>query len=153
MYSIATVSRENVSVYRPITAMSPPDGTFTPESQPEIFSSSVCRSGSSTLPISTNHNINIKAEPISPPRDHLSQSGYMTHPHVHPHHHSSASSSARAEMGRSPSDSVGSSCSSHEGCSDREEQQRPDFHSLPVSRSEGRESPTVKRIRMDSWVT
>ncbi|CAI5646208.1 unnamed protein product [Oreochromis niloticus] len=110
-------------------------------------------SGSSTLPISTNHNINIKAEPISPPRDHLSQSGYMTHPHVHPHHHSSASSSARAEMGRSPSDSVGSSCSSHEGCSDREEQQRPDFHSLPVSRSEGRESPTVKRIRMDSWVT
>lgn len=153
MYSIATVFRENVSVYRPITPMSPPDGIFTPESKPEIFSSSVCRSGSSTLSISTNHNINIKAEPISPPRDHLSQSGYMTHPHVHPHLHSSASSSARAEMGRSPSDSVGSSCSSHEGGSDREEQQQPDFHLLPASRSEGRESPTVKRIRMDSWVT
>lgn len=133
--------------------MSPPDGIFTPESQPQIFSSCVCRSGSSTLSISTNHNINIKAEPISPPRDHLSQSGYMTHPHVHPHLHSSASSSARAEMGRSPSDSVGSSCSSHEGGSDREEQQRPDFHLLPASRSEDRESPTVKRIRMDSWVT
>lgn len=110
-------------------------------------------SGNSTIPISTSHNINIKAEPISPPRDHLSQSAYMTHPHAHPHPHSSASSSVRAEMGRSPSDSIGSSCSSHEGGSDREEQQRPDFHLLPASRSEGRESPTVKRLRMDSWVT
>ncbi|KAM7406522.1 hypothetical protein PAMP_000896 [Pampus punctatissimus] len=89
-------------------------------------------SASSNLCINTNHNINIKAEPISPPRDHLSHSG--------------------AEMGRSPADSVSSSCSSHEGGSDREEQrQRLDFHSFPVSRSEGRESPTVKRMRMDSW--
>ncbi|KAM9366155.1 myocyte-specific enhancer factor 2A-like [Symphorus nematophorus] len=108
-------------------------------------------SGNSNLSINTNHNINIKAEPISPPRDHLSQSGYMTQAHVPPHHHpSSTSSSIRAEMGRSPADSVSSSCSSHEGGSDREEQQRQDFHSLPMSRSE---SPTVKRMRMDSWVT
>ncbi|XP_038557617.1 myocyte-specific enhancer factor 2A-like [Micropterus salmoides] len=112
-------------------------------------------SGSSNLSINTNHNINIKAEPISPPRNHLSQSGYMSHAHVPPHPHSSTSSSTRAEMGRSPADSVGSSCSSHEGGSDREEpqQQRLDFHSLPVRRSEGGESPTVKRMRMDSWVT
>ncbi|XP_028258119.1 myocyte-specific enhancer factor 2A-like [Parambassis ranga] len=106
--------------------------------------------------INSSHNINIKAEPISPPRDHLSQSGYMSHPHVPPHHHSSTSSSTRAEMRRSPPDSISSSCSSHEGGSDREEQQqqqRPDFHLLPMSRSEGRESPTVKRMRMDSWVT
>ncbi|XP_044047493.1 myocyte-specific enhancer factor 2A-like isoform X2 [Siniperca chuatsi] len=110
-------------------------------------------SGSSNLSINTNHNINIKAEPISPPRDHLSQSGYMTQAHAPPHPHSS---STRAEMGRSPADSVSSSCSSHEGGSDREEQQqqqRLDFHSLPVSRSEGGESPAVKRMRMDSWVT
>ncbi|XP_034417130.1 myocyte-specific enhancer factor 2A-like [Cyclopterus lumpus] len=108
------------------------------------------------LSINTNHHISIKAEPISPPRDHLSQSGYMTQaraPRPHPH------SSARAEMGRSPADSIGSSCSSHEGGSDREEQQqhqqhqRLDFHTLPVSRSEGGESPTVKRMRMDNWVT
>ncbi|XP_056239601.1 myocyte-specific enhancer factor 2A-like [Seriola aureovittata] len=109
--------------------------------------------GSSNLSINTNHNINIKAEPISPPRDHLSQSGYMTQTHALPHLHSSNSSSTRAEMGRSPADSVSSSCSSHEGGSDREEQQRLDFHSLPMIRSEGRESPTVKRMRMDSWVT
>ncbi|XP_035508341.1 myocyte-specific enhancer factor 2A-like [Morone saxatilis] len=107
-------------------------------------------SGTSSLSISTNHNINIKAEPISPPRDHLSQSGYMTQGHPPPHHHSSTSSSNRAEMGRSPADSISSSCSSHEGGSDREEQQRQDFHSLPVSRTE---SPSVKRMRMDSWVT
>ncbi|XP_054464441.1 myocyte-specific enhancer factor 2A-like [Anoplopoma fimbria] len=107
-------------------------------------------SGSPNLSISTNHNVNIKAEPISPPRDHLSQSGYMTQAHAPPHPHSST----RAEMGRSPADSISSSCSSHEGGSDREEQQhRLDFHSLPVSRSAGRESPTVKRMRMDSWVT
>ncbi|XP_074517057.1 myocyte-specific enhancer factor 2A-like [Sebastes fasciatus] len=109
-------------------------------------------SGSSSLSINTNHNINIKAEPISPPRDHLSQSGYMTQAHapLHPH------LSARAEIGRSPADSVSSSCSSHEGGSDRDEQQqqqRLDFHPLPMGRSEGRDSPTVKRIRMDNWVT
>ncbi|KAG7482871.1 hypothetical protein JOB18_032741 [Solea senegalensis] len=132
--------------------------------------------GSSSLSINTNHNINIKAEPISPPRDHLNQSVYVSQAHAPPHPHSANSSSTRAEMGRSPADSVSSSCSSHEGGSDREEHQqhqqqqhqqqhqqqqqqqqhqhhRPDFHSLPVSRSEGGESPTLKRMRMDSWVT
>ncbi|XP_029284414.1 myocyte-specific enhancer factor 2A-like isoform X2 [Cottoperca gobio] len=105
----------------------------------------------SNISINTNHNVNIKAEPISPPRDHLSQSGYMTQAHALPHPHSST----RAEMGRSPADSVCSSCSSHEGGgSDREEQQRLDFHTLPMSRSEDMESPAmVKRMRMDSWVT
>ncbi|KAK2853476.1 hypothetical protein Q5P01_006137 [Channa striata] len=102
---------------------------------------------------SSNHSINIKAEPISPPRDHLSQSVYMTQTHATAHGHSSNSSSMRVEMGTSPANSASSSCSSHEGGSDREEQRRQDFHSLSVGRSEGRESPTVKRVRMDSWVT
>ncbi|KAK7899187.1 hypothetical protein WMY93_020040 [Mugilogobius chulae] len=113
-------------------------------------------STSSNLSINANHNINIKAEPLSPPRDHLNQSRYMSAslrgaPHA-------ANSSGQAEMGRSPTDSMGSSCSSQEGgTSDRDEHQhRTDFHSLPVghmSRAEGRESPTIKRMRMDSWVT
>ncbi|KAM3877093.1 myocyte-specific enhancer factor 2A-like [Diretmus argenteus] len=113
-------------------------------------------SGSSSLSMTANHNINIKAEPISPPRDRLSQSGYMTHappPSLPPH--APPSSSSRAEMGRSPANSISSSCSSYEAGSDREEQQRPDFHSPTlggVGRSEGRESPSVKRMRMDSWV-
>lgn len=107
----------------------------------------VCRSGSSSFPISTNHNVNIKAEPLSPPRDLLSQPGYMPLPH-------SSTSTAQAEVGRSPADSVSSSCSSHEGGSEREEPpQRPDFHSLPEGRAEGAGSPTMKRMRLDSWVT
>ncbi|KAM9765334.1 myocyte-specific enhancer factor 2A-like isoform 1-T3 [Menidia menidia] len=112
-------------------------------------------SAGSNLSMNANHSISIKAEPISPPRDHLSQPGYMTHAHNPHHHHSSASSSARAEMGRSPADSVSSSCSSQEGVSDREEQQqqRPDLHSLSAGRLEGGDSPTMKRMRMDSWVT
>ncbi|XP_072237149.1 myocyte-specific enhancer factor 2A-like [Leuresthes tenuis] len=111
-------------------------------------------SGSSNLSMNANHTVNIKVEPISPPRDHFSQPGYMTHPHAPPHPHSSTSSSSRAEMGRSPADSVSSSCSSQEGGSDREEQQpRPDLHSLAAGRLEGGDSPTVKRMRMDSWVT
>uniref|UniRef100_A0A3P8VRP8 Myocyte-specific enhancer factor 2A-like n=1 Tax=Cynoglossus semilaevis TaxID=244447 RepID=A0A3P8VRP8_CYNSE len=103
----------------------------------------------------SNHNVNVKAEPISPPRDHLGQSVYMGHAHTTAAHpHSTGSSSARAETGRSPADSVSSSCSSHDVGSDREEhQQRPDFHSHHMSRSEGGQSPTVKRMRMDSWVT
>ncbi|KAM4744677.1 myocyte-specific enhancer factor 2A-like isoform 2-T8 [Anableps anableps] len=112
-------------------------------------------SASSNLSISTNHSINIKAEPISPPRDHLTQSGYMIHHAAPPP--PPASLSTRADLGRSPSGSVSSSCSSHEDGSDREEQQQqkrhPDLHSLPVARTEGRESPTVKRMRMDNWVT
>ncbi|XP_029000855.1 myocyte-specific enhancer factor 2A-like [Betta splendens] len=98
----------------------------------------------------SNHNVSIKAEPISPPRNHRSQSGYMSQAHAPPH---PLSSSNLADIGMSPADSVSSSCSSHEGGSDRDEQQRQDFLLLPLSRAEGRESPTVKRMRMDSWVT
>ncbi|KAM9861013.1 myocyte-specific enhancer factor 2A-like [Aulostomus maculatus] len=104
-------------------------------------------SASSNLSITTNHDIDIKAEPISPPRDHFSQSGYVPQPLPR------ASSSSRTELGRSPGDSVSSSCS--DGGSDREEQQcRPlDLNSLPVSGADGQGSPTVKRVRLDSWVT
>ncbi|XP_029931634.1 myocyte-specific enhancer factor 2A-like isoform X2 [Myripristis murdjan] len=122
--------------------------------------------GSSSLSGSTDHNINIKAEPISPPRDRLGQSAYMTQappppPPLHPPPPHPSSSSCRAETGRSPADSVSSSCSSYEGLSDRDEQQqqqqqRPDFRSPPAGgagRPDGGESPTVKRLRMDSWVT
>ncbi|KAM4602900.1 myocyte-specific enhancer factor 2A-like isoform 2-T2 [Polymixia lowei] len=113
---------------------------------------------SSLVSGNTNYNVNIKAEPISPPRDPLSQSGYLSqtpHPPPAPPPHSSSSSS-RTEMGRSPANSVSSSCSSFEG-SDREDQ-RPDFHSPPLGgmarpQAGGRESPSVKRMRMDSWVT
>uniref|UniRef100_A0A8D0H271 Myocyte enhancer factor 2A n=1 Tax=Sphenodon punctatus TaxID=8508 RepID=A0A8D0H271_SPHPU len=105
----------------------------------------------SNLSINTNQNINIKSEPISPPRDRMTPSGFLQQlPPQQPSQHPS-----RQEMGRSPIDSLSSSSSSYDG-SDREDP-RNDFHS-PVGlgrppNSEDQESPSVKRMRMDTWVT
>ncbi|XP_063304918.1 myocyte-specific enhancer factor 2A isoform X10 [Pelobates fuscus] len=103
----------------------------------------------SNLSISTNQNINIKSEPISPPRDRVT-SGFPQQPPQQQHHHQ-----PRPEMGRSPVDSISSSSSSYDG-SDREDV-RNDFHS-PVGlgrnpNNEDRDSPSMKRMRMDAWVT
>ncbi|XP_034032454.1 myocyte enhancer factor 2aa isoform X5 [Thalassophryne amazonica] len=100
------------------------------------------------LSISTSQSINIKSEPISPPRERVTPSGF---PPQQPQQVSS-----RQDLGRSPVDSLSSSCSSYDG-SDREDH-RPDFHSpLGLGRApagaEDRESPSVKRMRMDTWVT
>ncbi|XP_053742656.1 myocyte enhancer factor 2aa isoform X4 [Synchiropus splendidus] len=98
------------------------------------------------LSISTNQSINIKSEPISPPRERVTPSGFAAQPQQ--------GSSRQEVLGRSPADSLSSSCSSYDG-SDREDH-RPDFHSplglgRPPAGSEERESPSVKRLRMDSW--
>ncbi|XP_050759137.1 myocyte-specific enhancer factor 2A isoform X7 [Gymnogyps californianus] len=112
----------------------------------------------SNLSINTNQNINIKSEPISPPRDRVTPSGFpqqqpqpqQPQPQPQPQQQQS-----RQEMGRSPVDSLSSSSSSYDG-SDREDP-RSDFHSPVVlgrpPNSEDRESPSVKRMRMDTWVT
>ncbi|XP_010074459.1 PREDICTED: myocyte-specific enhancer factor 2A isoform X3 [Pterocles gutturalis] len=119
----------------------------------------------SNLSINTNQNINIKSEPISPPRDRVTPSGF---PQQQPqpqqqqqqqqqqqHRHKQQQQQPRQEMGRSPVDSLSSSSSSYDG-SDREDP-RSDFHSPVVlgrpPNSEDRESPSVKRMRMDTWVT
>ncbi|XP_039629214.1 myocyte enhancer factor 2aa isoform X6 [Polypterus senegalus] len=99
----------------------------------------------SNLSINTNQNINIKSEPISPPRDRMTPSGFAPQAPL-----------SRQDMGRSPVDSLSSSSSSYEG-SDREDP-RVDFHSplglgRPPTGGEDRESPSVKRMRMDTWVT
>ncbi|XP_069019660.1 myocyte enhancer factor 2aa isoform X7 [Embiotoca jacksoni] len=103
----------------------------------------------SNLSISTSQSINIKSEPISPPRERVTASGF-------PLQQPQQGSSRQEVLGRSPADSLSSSCSSYDG-SDREDH-RPDFHSplglgRPPAGSEGRESPSVKRLRMDTWVT
>ncbi|XP_066558063.1 myocyte enhancer factor 2aa isoform X5 [Amia ocellicauda] len=100
----------------------------------------------SNLSINTNQNINIKSEPISPPRDRVTPSGFPAQPPP----------SSRQDMGRSPVDSLSSSSSSYDG-SDREDH-RADFHSplglgRPPAGGDDRESPSVKRMRMDAWVT
>uniref|UniRef100_A0A672QVP7 Myocyte-specific enhancer factor 2A-like n=1 Tax=Sinocyclocheilus grahami TaxID=75366 RepID=A0A672QVP7_SINGR len=105
----------------------------------------------SNLSINTSQNVNIKSEPISPPRERITPSGFP------PQQQQQQPPSGRPDMGRSPVDSLSSSCSSYDG-SDREDH-RPDFHSPlglgrpPASGAEERESPTVKRMRMDTWVT
>ncbi|NXH91954.1 MEF2A factor, partial [Edolisoma coerulescens] len=103
----------------------------------------------SNLSINTNQNINIKSEPISPPRDRVTPSGFP------PQQPQPPPPPSRQELGRSPVDSLSSSSSSYDG-SDREDP-RSDFHSPVVlgrpPNTEDRESPSVKRMRMDTWVT
>ncbi|XP_058851552.1 myocyte-specific enhancer factor 2A-like isoform X6 [Acipenser ruthenus] len=99
----------------------------------------------SNLSINTNQNINIKSEPISPPRDRVPPSGFGPQPPP-----------SRQDMGRSPADSLSSSSSSYDG-SDREDL-RTDFQASmglgrPPAGGEDRESPSVKRMRMENWVT
>uniref|UniRef100_A0A8C8ESI3 MADS-box domain-containing protein n=1 Tax=Oncorhynchus tshawytscha TaxID=74940 RepID=A0A8C8ESI3_ONCTS len=103
----------------------------------------------SNLSINTSQNINIKSEPISPPRERVTSSGFPQQQQQQQH---------RQDLGRSPVDSLSSSCSSYDG-SDREDH-RPDFHSSsmglgrpPAGTEDNRESPSVKRMRMDTWVT
>ncbi|KAM7048445.1 myocyte-specific enhancer factor 2A isoform 1-T1 [Molossus nigricans] len=112
----------------------------------------------SNLSINTNQNINIKSEPISPPRDRMTPSGFQQqqqHQQHPPPPPTSQPPQPRQEMGRSPVDSLSSSSSSYDG-SDREDP-RGDFHSPVVlgrpPNTEDRESPSVKRMRMDAWVT
>ncbi|NXX24686.1 MEF2A factor, partial [Nicator chloris] len=104
----------------------------------------------SNLSINTNQNINIKSEPISPPRDRVTPSGFPPQQPQQP-----PPPPSRQELGRSPVDSLSSSSSSYDG-SDREDP-RSDFHSPVVlgrpPAAEDRESPSVKRMRMDTWVT
>uniref|UniRef100_UPI00398F6F7F myocyte enhancer factor 2aa isoform X5 n=1 Tax=Pristiophorus japonicus TaxID=55135 RepID=UPI00398F6F7F len=110
---------------------------------PATLSSLIVNSQSlqgSNLSINTNQNINIKSEPISPPRDRMTPSGFPQQ--------------TRHDTGRSPVDSLSSSSSSYDG-SDREDP-RGDFHSpiaLARPSADDRESPSVKRMRMDTWVT
>ncbi|NWW51335.1 MEF2A factor, partial [Pedionomus torquatus] len=118
----------------------------------------------SNLSINTNQNINIKSEPISPPRDRVTPSGFPQQqpqpqqpqpPPPQQQQQQQQQQPSRQEMGRSPVDSLSSSSSSYDG-SDREDP-RSDFHSPVVlgrpPNSEDRESPSVKRMRMDTWVT
>ncbi|NWX53875.1 MEF2A factor, partial [Promerops cafer] len=106
----------------------------------------------SNLSINTNQNINIKSEPISPPRDRVTPSGCAPQ---QPQQPQPPPPPSRQELGRSPVDSLSSSSSSYDG-SDREDP-RSDFHSPVVlgrpPNAEDRESPSVKRMRMDTWVT
>ncbi|KFO27791.1 Myocyte-specific enhancer factor 2C [Fukomys damarensis] len=99
-------------------------------------------SQSSNLPLPSTQSLNIKSEPVSPPRDRT------TTPSRYPPH-------TRHEAGRSPVDSLSSCSSSYDG-SDREDH-RNEFHSpigLTRPSPDERESPSVKRMRLsEGWAT
>ncbi|KAL8184322.1 UNVERIFIED_CONTAM: Myocyte-specific enhancer factor 2D [Gekko kuhli] len=103
-------------------------------------------SHATTLTINTNPNISIKSEPVSPNRERNTATPLSSFPHQ-----------ARHEpTGRSPVDSLSSNASSYEG-NEREDQSRADFSSSlgllrPTTEAEG-ENPSVKRMRLDAWVT
>ncbi|NWS21275.1 MEF2D factor, partial [Pachyramphus minor] len=104
-------------------------------------------SHTTTLTVNTNPNISIKSEPVSPNRERNTATPLSTFPHQ-PRHE---------PTGRSPVDSLSSNTSSYEGSSERDDPARPDFGSSlgllrPTSEPEG-ETPSVKRMRLDTWVT
>ncbi|NXI07444.1 MEF2D factor, partial [Irena cyanogastra] len=104
-------------------------------------------SHTTTLTVNTNPNISIKSEPVSPNRERNTAPPLSTSPHQ-PRHE---------PTGRSPVDSLSSNTSSYEGSSERDDPARPDFGSSlgllrATSEPEG-ESPSVKRMRLDTWVT
>ncbi|XP_077114632.1 myocyte-specific enhancer factor 2D isoform X3 [Ranitomeya variabilis] len=98
-----------------------------------------------TLTVNTNPNINIKKEPPSPNRERSTGTPLTSFPHQ-PRHEAT---------GRSPVDSLSSNASSFEG-NDREDVRADYTSSLgllrPTGDTEG-ESPSVKRMRLDAWVT
>ncbi|XP_072516471.1 myocyte-specific enhancer factor 2A isoform X2 [Salminus brasiliensis] len=101
----------------------------------------------SKLP-SSSPGVDIKAEPVSPPRERGTPMVFLTLPQP----------SSRQDLGRSPAESLSSSCSSYEG-SDREDQRRDSAHpTIPgqgrhPSGPEGSGRPSLKRMRTDNWVT
>ncbi|XP_043320627.1 myocyte-specific enhancer factor 2C isoform X2 [Cervus elaphus] len=99
-------------------------------------------SQSSNLSLPSTQSLNIKSEPVSPPRDRTAT------PSRYPQH-------TRHEAGRSPVDSLSSCSSSYDG-SDREDH-RNEFHSpigLTRPSPDERESPSVKRMRLsEGWAT
>ncbi|XP_060091698.1 myocyte-specific enhancer factor 2C isoform X2 [Heteronotia binoei] len=99
-------------------------------------------SQNTNLSLPSTQSLNIKSEPVSPPRDRT------TTPSRYPQH-------TRHEAGRSPVDSLSSCSSSYDG-SDREDH-RNEFHSpvgLTRPSPDERESPSVKRMRLsEGWAT
>ncbi|NXV52119.1 MEF2D factor, partial [Uria aalge] len=152
------------TAYNTAFPLSPPPSVSPPSSPPALLLLSILlflsqppafrppRQGShlshtTTLTVNTNPNISIKSEPVSPNRERNTATPLSTFPHQ-PRHE---------PTGRSPVDSLSSNTSSYEGSSERDDPARPDFGSSlgllrPTSEPEG-ESPSVKRMRLDTWVT
>ncbi|KAG8449892.1 hypothetical protein GDO86_016533 [Hymenochirus boettgeri] len=98
-----------------------------------------------TLTVNTNPNISIKKEPPSPNRERSTGTPLSSFPHQSRHE----------ATGRSPVDSLSSNASSFEG-NDREDARGDYTSALGLLRPSGDndgESQSVKRMRLDAWVT
>uniref|UniRef100_UPI00398F321E myocyte-specific enhancer factor 2D homolog n=1 Tax=Pristiophorus japonicus TaxID=55135 RepID=UPI00398F321E len=94
----------------------------------------------SSLTVGTNLDVQVKSEPVSPTRDRSTPSSFLQ--------------LTQHDTGRSPADSLSSNCSSFEG-SERDEG-RVGYASpsgLMREGSEEGENSSIKRMRMDAWVT
>lgn len=134
------------------------------------------------LTVNTNPNVNIKSEPVSPNRDHSTPSstsaggGRVCQGQIHGQGLVSVMYPGTLRLdaggqGRSPVDSLSSNGSSYEG-SDRDDGAQgrgggPDFHHQggagvqqptmvllrPSSAEPEQDGTSVKRMRLDAWVT
>ncbi|XP_042369591.1 myocyte-specific enhancer factor 2C-like, partial [Plectropomus leopardus] len=108
----------------------------------------------SNLNLSSGHhpNLHIKSEPASPPRD---RSVAMIGTGLGGGVATAGYSGGRGpnEAGRSPGDSASSCGSSYEGSEERDDH-HGNFLLQPLSNQEGRQSPSVKRMRLsEGWAT
>ncbi|XP_048476387.1 myocyte-specific enhancer factor 2D homolog [Rhincodon typus] len=95
----------------------------------------------STLTVSSSQDVHVKSEPVSPTRDHTTPSGLLQQ-------------GLPQDTGRSPVNSLSSNSSSFEG-SERDESRDyiAPVGALSVPAGDQADNPSVKRMRMDAWVT
>ncbi|XP_012705128.1 myocyte enhancer factor 2ca isoform X2 [Fundulus heteroclitus] len=115
----------------------------------------LCQNSNLDVP-SVHHNLHIKCEPASPPRDRsMGVGGAGLRGGVNPAGYSIGSGRGPHESGSSPGDSASSCGSSYEGSEEREDLHgNESFLLQPLSNQEERHSPSVKRMRLsEGWAT
>ncbi|XP_028812755.1 myocyte-specific enhancer factor 2A [Denticeps clupeoides] len=119
-------------------------GSVSPWPQHQMGPAALCSPvAGNHIPHGTNQGISIKSEPTSPPRD-LPDPGFLAQPAV------------SARTGHSPAQSRSSSCNSYDGA--EHEERRTDFQP-PTGPSGGHggteecQGTSVKRVRLDNWIT
>ncbi|MEQ2279830.1 hypothetical protein AMECASPLE_013294, partial [Ameca splendens] len=111
----------------------------------------LCQNSNLDVP-SVHHNLHIKCEPASPPRD-RSIAGLRGG--VNPAGYSIGGGRGPHESGSSPGDSASSCGSSYEGSEEREDHHgNESFLLQPLPNQEECHSPSVKRMRLsEGWAT
>ncbi|KAM4720034.1 myocyte-specific enhancer factor 2C-like isoform 1-T2 [Anableps anableps] len=114
----------------------------------------VCQN--SNLDVGVHHNLHIKCEPASPPRDRsMGVVGAGLGGGVNPAGYSIRGGRGPHESGSSPGDSVSSCGSSYEGSEEREDHHgNESFLLQPLPSQDERHSPSVKRMRLsEGWAS